>query len=82
MALDGPVFKRWTHGDDEYLRSNWGRVGISEIAAVLRRTEGSVKQRAYKVMGTTLDRDPKPGRIKGRRIGLDGKRQQGWSKDS
>jgi hypothetical protein len=51
-----------------YLKDNWGRRPLAEIAAVLGRTEDAVKQRAYKVLGTTLDRDPKPGRIKGRRL--------------
>ena len=76
MALDGPVFKRWTQADVAYLRAKWGRDSIASIAAALRRTEGSIKQRAYKVIGTTIDRDPKPGRIKGRQIGPDGKRQR------
>lgn len=29
-----------------------------EIAAVLCRTEYAIKQRGYKLLGTTLDRDP------------------------
>ncbi len=73
---DFPVFKRWSEADDIYLRSSWGNVGIPEIAARLKRTENAILQRAYKVMGTTLDRAPKAGRIKGRRIGKDGKRQK------
>lgn len=65
---DGPVFRRWSRDQDMYLKDNWGRRPLAEIAAVLGRTEDAVKQRAYKVLGTTLDRDPKPGRIKGRRL--------------
>lgn len=76
MATDGPVFQRWTAEADTFLRSNWGRTSMAEIAAALNRTDNAVKQRAYKVMGTTLDRDPKPGRIKGRRVGKDGRRQR------
>ena len=51
-----------------YLRSNFGRVSMAEMEAILRRPESAIRQRAYKVLGTTLDREPKPGRIKGRRI--------------
>lgn len=68
MTASGPVFKRWTAEDEQYLRSNWERKPLSEICAVLKRPEGAVKQRAYRLLGTTLDREPKPGRIKGRRI--------------
>lgn len=76
MAADGPVFKRWSEADDIYLRSSWGNVPIPSIAAHLGRTENAILQRAYKVLGTTLDRAPKVGRIKGRRIGPDGRRQK------
>lgn len=68
MPADGPVFKRWQPSDDIYIRSAWGKKPVSEIAAVLRRTEDAVKQRAYRLFGTTLDREPVKGRIKGRRI--------------
>ena len=39
----------WTDGDLDYLRQNLGKVSLSEIAAVLNRTEGAVIQRAYDI---------------------------------
>lgn len=65
---DHPVFKRWSKAQDIYLKDNWGRRPLPDIAAVLGRTEDAIRQRAYKVLGTTIDREPKPGRIKGRRL--------------
>ncbi|MEQ8395035.1 hypothetical protein [Thalassobaculum sp.] len=65
---DGPVFQRWSKAQDMYLKDNWGRAPIAEIAAALGRTEKAITERAYKVVGTTLDRDPKAGRRKGRRL--------------
>ena len=73
---DFAVVKRWAADDDAYLRSAWGHRPLPEIAATLRRTENAVKQRAYKILGTTLDRDPKQGRIRGRRINKDGTRNR------
>lgn len=69
MTADGPIVLRWTPEQKQFLRSNWGRIPLSEIAAALGRGEDAVKQRAYKLLGTTIDRDPKPGRRKGRTKG-------------
>ena len=62
--------RRWMPEDEIYLRRNWELTPVLEIARTLGRTEKAVEQRAYKLFGTTLDRDPKPGRIKGRRVKL------------
>jgi hypothetical protein len=67
MTAEGPIFKRWMPADDMVIRSYWGVKSVEEIAAMLKRTVGAVRQRAWRVVGTTIDRDPKPGRIKGRR---------------
>lgn len=38
-------FRRWTRGDDEYLRHAWGRHPLKEIIAVLERTPGAIEKR-------------------------------------
>lgn len=51
-----PIFKRWAQ--DQYLKDNWERAPIDRIAAVIGRAEDAIKQREYKLMGTTLDSAP------------------------
>lgn len=45
----------WIRSDDEYLRANYSRLSIPELAAKLNRSEGSVKRRAV-TLGITTGR--------------------------
>jgi len=66
--MTGPVFKRWTPEQDQYLKDNWERIQIEEIAHALGRTDDAIKQRAYKLMGTTLDRESMENSSKGKAV--------------
>lgn len=47
---------RWSTGDEEYLRENWGAVSIPGLAKALGRTENSVKVRSQRLgLGAVLD---------------------------
>ncbi len=52
------VVKRWLQDEDEYLKATFGQLPIDTIKRVLKRTESAIRQRAYRVIGTTLDRAP------------------------
>jgi hypothetical protein len=52
------AFPRWNEEEKAYLRSSWGRVPTVEIVAWLGRSEAAIRQEAYKLFGTTLDRPP------------------------
>jgi hypothetical protein len=52
------AFPRWNEEERNYLRTAWGRVPTDEIVSRLGRSEAAVRQEAYKLLGTTLDRPP------------------------
>jgi hypothetical protein len=52
------AFPRWTQEEKHYLREAWGRAPLTEIVERLGRSEAAIRQEAYKLLGTTLDRQP------------------------
>lgn len=44
--MNEKIVRRWTEVDVMYLKDNWERRPVSEIAAVLKRSEDAVRQRA------------------------------------
>jgi hypothetical protein len=52
------AYPRWNEDEKDYLRESWGRVPTIEIMARLGRSEAAIRQEAYKIFGTTLDRPP------------------------
>jgi hypothetical protein len=52
------AFPRWNEQEKTFLREAWGRLPTSEIATRLGRSEAAIRQEAYKLLGTTLDRPP------------------------
>ena len=52
------AFPRWSEDEKTFLREAWGRRPTLEIVAKLGRTEAAIRQEAYKLLGTTLDRPP------------------------
>jgi hypothetical protein len=52
------AFPRWNDEERSYLRMAWGRVPTLEIVSRLGRSETAIRQEAYKLLGTTLDRPP------------------------
>jgi hypothetical protein len=52
------AFPRWSDQEKDFLRGAWGRLPTVEIVAHLGRTEAAIRQEAYKLLGTTLDRPP------------------------
>jgi hypothetical protein len=52
------AFPRWSDDEKTFLREAWGRLPTLEIVARLGRTEAAIRQEAYKLLGTTLDRPP------------------------
>ena len=52
------AFPRWNEDEKTYLRESWGRVPTIDIVTRLGRSEAAIRQEAYKLFGTTLDRQP------------------------
>jgi hypothetical protein len=52
------AFPRWNEEEKTYLRAAWGRVPTIDIVVRLGRSEAAIRQEAYKLFGTTLDRPP------------------------
>ena len=55
---------RWTEEEDRTLFNRWGRQHPSRIAQFLKRTEASVRRRAYRVIGVKLMNERKMYRKK------------------
>ena len=51
-------FPKWQDSERRLLGRAWGKLPIEEIARQLGRSENAVRQEAYKLFGTTLDREP------------------------
>ena len=51
-------FPRWQDHERRLLGRAWGKAPVEEIARQLGRSENAVRQEAYKLFGTTLDRAP------------------------
>jgi hypothetical protein len=51
-------FPKWQDDERRLLGRAWGKAPVDEIARQLGRSENAVRQEAYKLFGTTLDRAP------------------------
>ena len=51
-------FPKWQDSERRLLGQAWGKQPIEEIARQLGRSENAIRQEAYKLFGTTLDRKP------------------------
>ena len=51
-------FPKWQDEERRLLGRVWGKIPVEAIARQLGRSENAVRQEAYKLFGTTLDRAP------------------------
>ncbi|QDP65994.1 MAG: hypothetical protein GOVbin631_55 [Prokaryotic dsDNA virus sp.] len=48
--------KLWTKAQDDFIRDNWGDMPVCKIASIIKRTESAVRQRAYRIVKTTVQK--------------------------
>jgi hypothetical protein len=51
-------YPKWDDDERRLLGHAWGKTPVAEIARQLGRSESAIRQEAYKLFGTTLDRAP------------------------
>lgn len=61
-------FPKWQDNERRLLGHAWGKLPVEEIAQQLGRSENAIRQEAYKLFGTTLDRAPMRRRRKQPRV--------------
>lgn len=61
-------FPKWQDNERRLLGHAWGKTPVEEIAHQLGRSENAIRQEAYKLFGTTLDRAPMRRRRKQPRV--------------
>ena len=51
-------FPKWQDDERRLLGRSWGKIPVEAIAQQLGLSENAVRQEAYRLFGTTLDRVP------------------------